>query len=732
MPDRNDAPRAAIEGDRRDAPRAVIESDIVAPGLERAPERSARVDRALLVATIAALAILLAAASLRRIGPEDFWWQIATGEYVMQHGAPETDVFSYTRAGHEWIELHWLYCVYLHNLVSAFGAPAATIAASIVIACSLAILTAIGATRRTAAAACVVLLIAILAGRLRFYARPEVFTFLFIAIYLWSIDRFRRRGSRVILLIPLVQVLWFNMQALGIMGPMIVGMGLVASFIPVPNADPAAPARRMSTREIQILALVLLATIAACLVTPYGVRGLLFPFVQFSHLRGTIFKSVMSELVGPFTLLGHYAPITHFVALIAIAVLTSLANFRRLDPFLALVAGSQLYLAILAARNVPLFALASVPLILDNLRKISWSRWAIPPRAARTLSRVALLATAVFAIVHSWQLATNRFYIERHEITEFGAGVAPHAWPEEAVHFARTNRLPEPIIGLMRESSYMISQDCKVFVDPRLEVYGDAFFERFLRVMSDAKAWEDACLEFGVKTALIGIESLPTIGFVGNLPSWRLVYFDEAAAIFVRSGEAPSLPSITRIEGIDAAIAKIRERLPSPRPIEEVSLFEKVATPRPYHLVGDFLMSLGLTDRAEPFLRDVIAVAPGEARARTSLAIILEGRGDHDGAMRELEAAYHAAPNDPEVLCQVALRLNERGEHGRAGQLLDRAIKKRPELALAWALRGEVHLAQGDADRAIACYERALAIAPNATYEERLEVARAARANAAR
>jgi Flp pilus assembly protein TadD len=345
------------------------------------------------------------------------------------------------------------------------------------------------------------------------------------------------------------------------------------------------------------------------------------------------------------------------------------------------------------------------------------------------MSRGALVAVTLFALLHAWHLATNRLYIERHEIAEFGAGVAPHAWPEEAVQFARTNRLPEPIIGLMRESSYMISQDYKVFVDPRLEVYGDAFFERFLRVMTDAKAWEDACLEFGVKTALIGIESLPTIGFVGNLPDWRLVYFDETAAIFVRTGEAPEIPSITRIEEIDAAIAKIRERLPRPLPIEALPFYAKAATPRPYHLVGDFLMMLGLTDRAEPFLRDVIAMAPGEARARTALAIVLEGHGDPAGAMRELEAALRAAPNDAEVLCQVAIRLNERGEHARAGELLDRAIRKQPTLALAWALRGEAHLAQGDAERAVACYERALAIAPNATYEERLKVARTAPAH---
>ena len=127
-----------------------------------------------------------------------------------------------------------------------------------------------------------------------------------------------------------------------------------------------------------------------------------------------------------------------------------------------------------------------------------------------------------------------------------------------------------------------------------------------------------------------------------------------------------------------------------------------------------------------------LSIGRGDGSRSRILAIVLEGHGDAAGAMRELEAALRSAPNDPEVLCQVAIRLNERGEHERAGELLDRAIKKRPSLALAWALRGEVHLAQGNAERAAGCYERALAIAPNAIYEARLKEARAMREKASR
>jgi len=690
------------------------------------------IDRALLVAAVAAVAILLFAASLRKIGPPDFWWQLATGEYVMEHGPPRTDPFSYTRAGHEWIELHWLYCVYLHNVVGAFGARGATILVPVVVGCAIALLAAIAATRRTALAACAVVTMAILAGRIRFYARPEIFTFLFIAAYLWILDRFRKRGGASILAIPILQVVWTNVQALSILGPCLVGAALAASVLPIERDARAPRAARLDGRERRTLIVVAIATVAACCVNPYGLEALRFPFVQFSHLRGTIFKDAMSEFANPFSLAGEYAPIRYYIALIAVAAVSSLANARRVDPFLFVVAAAALYLSALAARNVPLFALCAIPLILDNARKISWTRLALPARARRLASRAAAVALAVFALATAWSLATNRLYVTGNEVAEFGAGVADETWPGGAVAFSRQHGVPTPTFALMRESSYLMAQGYEVFIDPRLEVYGDDFFARYLLATSEAGAWEALCRTYEIRSAMIGLEALGTIDIVRNSPDWELVYFDACVALFVRRGEAPEVPRIATVDEFDAAIGRLRTKLPRPRRFEGLGLFQSATSPRPYQLAADFLMRVGLSDRAEPLLLDALAAYPGEARARANLALVLEFRGDTAGAAREMEAALRSAPGDPDIICQAALRLIESGDRPRAAKLLDRAIRTRPSLALAWALRGEVHLEDREPDRAVACFERAAALAPGHTqFGERLAVARAAAAAAA-
>ena len=43
-------------------------------------------------------------AGLRTVADYDFGWQLATGRYLVQHKLiPDTDVFSYTARGKEWI-----------------------------------------------------------------------------------------------------------------------------------------------------------------------------------------------------------------------------------------------------------------------------------------------------------------------------------------------------------------------------------------------------------------------------------------------------------------------------------------------------------------------------------------------------------------------------------------------------------------------------------------------------
>src|SRR3954466_6794682 len=48
------------------------------------------------------------ATGLAKLSDNSFFWHLRTGEYILDHGIPHHDVFSYTAPGAKWIAQSWL------------------------------------------------------------------------------------------------------------------------------------------------------------------------------------------------------------------------------------------------------------------------------------------------------------------------------------------------------------------------------------------------------------------------------------------------------------------------------------------------------------------------------------------------------------------------------------------------------------------------------------------------
>ena len=48
------------------------------------------------------------AIGLAKLSDNSFFWHLRTGEYILDHGIPHHDVFSYTAPGTKWVAQSWL------------------------------------------------------------------------------------------------------------------------------------------------------------------------------------------------------------------------------------------------------------------------------------------------------------------------------------------------------------------------------------------------------------------------------------------------------------------------------------------------------------------------------------------------------------------------------------------------------------------------------------------------
>ena len=240
-----------------------------------------------LIALFLVLTFLLGSFPLK---DADVYWHLRTGDLIRQTGTiPHTDTFTFTREGTPWIDLHWIFQVAISWLHEHGGVPAMNVA-KCVVTC-LAMLILLSARKREWPIPVMVLAwlpaLFVLGGRI--YVRPETLTLLYLSIFLAVILRWDRY-PRLAFLLPFVQVAWVNSQGLFVLGPVLLGFGLLDAALRI---GLFAPERRRWWRLILVASL---ATGLACLVNPYGIKGALYPIELAGTMSNPIFSRNIAEL----------------------------------------------------------------------------------------------------------------------------------------------------------------------------------------------------------------------------------------------------------------------------------------------------------------------------------------------------------------------------------------------------------------------------------------------------
>src|SRR5882724_9886412 len=169
-----------------------------------------------------------ACAGLAPLTDGDLWWHLAAGREMVQRGALlRSDPFSVSAAGRPWADVHWLFQLAVYGIHQMLGLAGIVLIKCLLIgAAAFVSYGALGRRKgdRSRVVFAVLFLSALIAARHLLLVRPVIVSLLFLSIYFARLERFRREGlARVLLPLPLLQVLWANFQGLSALGPAIVG-----------------------------------------------------------------------------------------------------------------------------------------------------------------------------------------------------------------------------------------------------------------------------------------------------------------------------------------------------------------------------------------------------------------------------------------------------------------------------------------------------------------------------
>jgi hypothetical protein len=479
--------------------------------------------------------------TLQDIRSLDYWWMLRTGQLIAETGAvPRADVYTYTVPGARWVDIHWLFQVGLYGLYRLGGHAAVVVGKFALLAAMLALLAPIGYRRQRPFLSVAALTLLLVASCGRFTPRPELVSFVVLAAELLLLDRFERRGDAWVYAIVPLQVFWANVHGLFALGIALCAMHLAGEL-----ARPlGAPGSSVRWQRLRRLAVVTALAACASFVNPNGLDGALYPLQQLDMVGSAeqrdFFGRIISELQPP---LGSMTPL-NLVLFLAVAGLSLGAialNWRSLPLSDPLTWIAFFYLAMGAKRNVAIFNIVAIPMLVRNLNAVLETR-SLPRAPPRWGGAVVSLILALLGVA----ALRGDFYLGLGVYRSPGLGVIEDFNPTGAVDWLERNRPPGSIAHNMTDGGYLIWRlypDYPVMSDGRLEVFGPEVFEKLLLANPERFAALDAEYQFGsVLASYNRLTYDELLGWWHQHPDWRLTYVDEVAAVFVRVPPEGTLP----------------------------------------------------------------------------------------------------------------------------------------------------------------------------------------------
>jgi hypothetical protein len=624
----------------------------------------------------------------------DLWWHLAAGrEMVRTHALLRTDPFSAGAAGRPWVDVHWLFQLAAYG-VHALGGLRMIVLAKCVLVGAGAVVLAVTVARAAGARALALFVPAFLgalfAARPLLLPRPVIPTLLFLAASFALLEAFRRDGRLAWLApLPLLQVVWANVQALSMLGPALVGAYALAAAASCllgghswyPFADEHAP-EVGGARAARALAVTLVLCLAACFVTPYGARAVALPFGllgRFLPGAGNVYGTNIAENVPPWVLeraspgrLGPFWHVGPYLALVAACLAAApRAVLSRLIVVIALAA-----LALAGNRNVLLLywlatpiAVISVAPALRRLR-VAWRRRRAPLVAARWAPRAALAAVLLVASVAAARETSL-------------AAPAPWRAPVRSAELIAAQGGTGPVFAADQFGGYLIwalGPEHKPFMDTRLVLRTAQEFEEYLAVVDDPRrfdAWErDKGFAYVLLPVAYPNRYLPLIAHLYDSERWQLVYTDGGETLFARRAislretvsDAWNLKSSAVVDRIGADLARRFGDEPRVHEAARVSL-------------ATLLLGVGAPGEAERALEGLGTTSAVTLRARCRLAA-----GDLEGAERLANATLERDPWDVASIDVLAVVAARRSDSDRAREFLRRALDINPYDVEAGAL----------------------------------------------
>lgn len=464
----------------------------------------------------------------------DLFWHVRSGSDILNMGIPRTDWYSFTFANFPWVHHEYAQDVLMSLIAKVDGLRLVSIFYALVVlfAYTLALRWALPRKPRLPWPWVLIagLLIAVFSQPF-LGARPQMFTYVFLLLTVGIVQRFREnRRTRWIWALPLLFAIWGNWHGSFIAGLIVLGLAVgVATLEAI-----MWPARVRKSAVRTLLAITAASVLAglATLANPYGTG------VWIEALRTIGDRDLHKNIVEWFVPDINSSNGIVFFAVSAVLMVTLALKKVRVELFWLGLVLIFWVAGLTAVRNMPIFYLFAVPLIITSVWEFTPH---VLPRILRAWPALVAITIAVSIGIAATVPFAQLWTVDRDqkvfEAGKFPVGAAQFL----AEHDEYSN---SHIFNEYAWGGYLLYRVpwFKPFIDGRMpswELDGVRIINEYFAIDRTEDGWEQKMAQYEIDVVVVR----PDHRLVGKLKldnRFEEVFRDDFAVIFAKKSLALS------------------------------------------------------------------------------------------------------------------------------------------------------------------------------------------------
>jgi hypothetical protein len=453
----------------------------------------------------------------------DLGRHLTLGNFILDaQRVPVRDVLSFTRAGTPRPPYEWLAQVVFAMSDRLLGLDGVVLLTALIIACSC-LVVLLDAVDRTHSPFLSLVMgsVAAVASSLHWLTRPHVFTFLFLALWLAGLERWRSGKRMPLWLFPVLMLIWGNTHGGFVFGFLAWGAYMANWLIGAIRHSPAAGSGWS-------LLLVGATSAVASMITPDFWHN----WQAVLENRSAYVLSRTAEATAPNFSQSATWP---FLGLLAFCVVGLALDRRRAVAAHVLLLGGFTILAFAAARNIPLFAIAAAPVGASWIANVASSepKWQRFEAAIWKMDHglTGFMWPVVVALLAGVTFAYRDLYV-RIPVYNFSAAV----FPAKAIDWEQHHVLPGRMFNDLNWGGYLLYRlwpSQRVFIDSQTDFYGEEFVREYEALILAEPGWPAVLDHYHIGWAIIPTSS-KLADQLASSSDWRSLYSDSTASIYGR------------------------------------------------------------------------------------------------------------------------------------------------------------------------------------------------------